>query len=112
MRFDAADQLYVLDDEGGELWALDQEGERWSKRVISSHGTATDNMAMGADGLIYVSNMADNTAFQSWRAQLRRTADAAGQDRLGRRRHISDRAMWTHGVEVVTPALDQDLGLT
>ena len=60
VRFDAADQLYVLDDETGELWALDQNGEHWRKRAIARLATATDNMAMGADGLIYVSNMADN----------------------------------------------------
>ena len=60
VRFDANDQLYVLDDETGELWALDRDGETWRKRFIARHATATDNMAMGADGLIYVSNMADN----------------------------------------------------
>ncbi len=60
VRFDAADQLFALDDETGELWALDREGDGWRKRFITRHGTATDNMAMGADGLIYVSNMADN----------------------------------------------------
>ena len=60
VRFDAADQLYVLDDETGELWALDRDGEHWRKRAIAKLATATDNMAMGADGLIYVSNMADN----------------------------------------------------
>ncbi len=60
VRFDAADQLYVLDDESGELWALDRGGDAWRKRFIAKHATATDNMAMGADGLIYVSNMADN----------------------------------------------------
>ena len=60
VRFDAADQLYVLDDETGELWALDRDGEQWRKRAIAKLATATDNMAIGADGLIYVSNMADN----------------------------------------------------
>lgn len=60
VRFDAADQLYVLDDQSGELWALDRDGDTWRKRFITQHATATDNMAMGADGLIYVSNMADN----------------------------------------------------
>ena len=60
VRFDAADQLYVLDDETGELWALDRDGEHWRKRAIAKLATATDNMAMGTDGLIYVSNMADN----------------------------------------------------
>ncbi len=60
VRFDAADQLYVLDDESGELWALDRDGDTWRKRFIARLATATDNMAMGADGLIYVSNMADN----------------------------------------------------
>ena len=60
VRFDAADQLYVLDDETGELWALDRDSEHWRKRAIAKLATATDNMAMGADGLIYVSNMADN----------------------------------------------------
>ncbi len=60
VRFDAADQLYVLDDESGELWALDRDGDAWRKRFIAKHATATDNMGMGADGLIYVSNMADN----------------------------------------------------
>ncbi len=60
VRFDATDQLYVLDDQSGELWALDRAGDGWRKRFITRHGTATDNMAMGADGLIYVSNMADN----------------------------------------------------
>ena len=60
VRFDAADQLYALDDETGELWALDRDGEHWRKRAIAKLATATDNMAMGTDGLIYVSNMADN----------------------------------------------------
>ena len=60
VRFDADNQLYVLDDETGELWALDRDGDRWSKRAIAKLATATDNMAMGVDGLIYVSNMADN----------------------------------------------------
>ncbi len=60
VRFDADDQLYVLDDERGELWALDSAGDDWRKRFIARHATATDNMAMGSDGLIYVSNMADN----------------------------------------------------
>ncbi len=60
VRFDAADQLYVLDDKSGELWALDRDGDAWHKRFITRHATATDNMAMGTDGLIYVSNMADN----------------------------------------------------
>ncbi len=60
VRFDAADQLYVLDDESGELWALDRDGERWRKRFVAKLATATDNMAMGSDGLIYVSNMCDN----------------------------------------------------
>ena len=60
VRFDAADLLYVLDDESGELWALDRDGEHWRKRFIAKLATATDNMAMGSDGLIYVSNMCDN----------------------------------------------------
>ena len=60
VRFDAADQLYVLDDETGALWALDRDGDRWRKRAVARLASATDNMAMGADGLIYVSNMADN----------------------------------------------------
>ncbi len=60
VRFGANDQLYVLDDETGELWALDRDGDAWRKRFIARHATATDNMAIGADGLIYVSNMADN----------------------------------------------------
>ena len=60
VRFDAADQLYVLDDKSGELWAFDCDGDAWHKRFIAKHATATDNMAMGADGLIYVSNMANN----------------------------------------------------
>ncbi len=60
VRFDAHDQLYVLDDASGELRALDRDGDRWRRRFIARHATATDNIAMGADGLIYVSNMADN----------------------------------------------------
>ena len=60
VRFDAADLLYVLDDQSGELWALDRDGEHWRKRFIAKLATATDNMAMGLDGLIYVSNMCDN----------------------------------------------------
>ena len=64
VRFDAAGQLYVLDDETGELWALDPDGGHhgghWRRRAVARLATATDNMAMGADGLIYVSNMADN----------------------------------------------------
>ena len=60
VRFDSADQLYVLDDESGELWALDRDGAGWGKRAVAKLASATDNMAMHADGLIYVSNMADN----------------------------------------------------
>ncbi len=60
VRFDAADRLYVLDDETGDLWALDRDGGQWRKRAIAKLSTATDNMAMGPDGLIYVSNMADS----------------------------------------------------
>ncbi len=64
VRFDAQDQLYVLDDATGELFALDREGDDWRRRPIARLASATDNMAMGPDGLIYVSNMADNSIHQ------------------------------------------------
>ncbi len=59
VRFDAAEQLYVLDDATGELFALDRAGAGWTRRRVARLATATDNMAIGTDGLIYVSNMAD-----------------------------------------------------
>ena len=61
VRFDAQERLYVLDDAIGELFALDCDGEAWSKRLIIRLATATDNMMPGPDGLIYISNMADGT---------------------------------------------------
>ena len=59
VRFDAGERLYVLDDATGELFTLDLVGGRWERRRIAKLATATDNMAIGPDGLIYVSNMAD-----------------------------------------------------
>lgn len=61
VRFDAQERLYVLDDATGELFALDREGDAWSKRLIVRLISATDNMMPGPDGLLYVSNMADNS---------------------------------------------------
>lgn len=59
VRFDASDRLYVLDDATGELFLVDaHDGD---KKLVVQLATATDNMAMGPDGLIYVSNMADNS---------------------------------------------------
>ena len=60
VKFGADEQLYVLDDATGELFALDRAGARWERRRIAKLATATDNMAIGSDGLIYVSNMADS----------------------------------------------------
>lgn len=59
VRFDASDRLYVLDDATGELFLVDARDG--SKLLVVKLATATDNMAMGPDGLIYVSNMADNS---------------------------------------------------
>ena len=61
VRFDSRDQLYVLDDETGELFALDRVGEDWNSRLVARLASATDNMAIGPNGLVYVSNMVDNS---------------------------------------------------
>ena len=61
VRFDARDRLYVLDDATGELFAVDRRGDRWDRRLVVRLAPSTDNMMPGPDGLIYVSNMADNT---------------------------------------------------
>lgn len=61
VRFDAQERLYVLDDATGELFVLDRQGDACSRRLVTRLASATDNMMPGPDGLIYVSNMADNT---------------------------------------------------
>ena len=61
VRFDSREQLYVLDDGPGRLFALDKLGDGWNRRLIVQLASATDNMAIGSDDLIYVSNMADNS---------------------------------------------------
>ena len=60
VKFGADEQLYVLHEATGELFALDRAGARWERRRIAKLATATDNMAIGSDGLFYVSNMADS----------------------------------------------------
>lgn len=61
VRFDAHDQLYVLDDATGELFALDAVGATYERRSIAKLATATDNVIFGPTGLAYVSNMVDNS---------------------------------------------------
>ena len=61
VRFDARDQLYVLDDATGELFALDPVGGMYERRLIAQLATSTDNVIFGPTGLAYVSNMVDNS---------------------------------------------------
>ena len=61
VRFDAHDQLHVLDDATGELFALDKMGARYKRRLVASLAPSTDNVTFGPSGLAYVSNMADNS---------------------------------------------------
>ena len=61
VRFDARDQLYVLDDGTGELFALDPAGARYDRRSVAKLATSTDNFVFGPTGLAYVSNMVDNS---------------------------------------------------
>lgn len=63
VRFDAQEHLYVLDDATGELFAIDHENGRWSRRLIVRLASATDNFVFGADGRAYVTNMADNSIY-------------------------------------------------
>ena len=64
VRFDANDQLYVLDDATGELFALDRRGTAYQKRAVAQLASATDNVIFGPNGLAYVSNMADNGIYE------------------------------------------------
>jgi sugar lactone lactonase YvrE len=61
VRFDSAEQLYVLDDATGELFALDEQKPLWARRLIARLATGTDNFAVGPSGLLYVSSMVDNS---------------------------------------------------
>ena len=61
VRFDARDQLYVLDDATGELFALDPVGTTYERRSIAKLATSTDNFIFGPIGFAYVSNMVDNS---------------------------------------------------
>lgn len=61
VRFDASDQLYVLDDATGELFALHPAGASYQRRSIARLATSTDNVIFGPTGLAYVSNMVDNS---------------------------------------------------
>ena len=61
VRFDRRDQLYVLDDASGELFALDPAGAKYERRLIAKLATSTDNFIFGPTGLAYVTNMVDNS---------------------------------------------------
>lgn len=61
VRFDRNGRLYVLDDATGELFTLDRDGGHYASRVVARFAPSTDNMTFGPDGLLYVSNMADNS---------------------------------------------------
>ena len=61
VRFDLHDQLYVLDDATGELFALDPAGALYERRLVAHLATSTDNVIFGPTGLAYVSNMVDNS---------------------------------------------------
>ncbi len=63
VRFDLDDNLYVLDDMTGELFAID-EASQWKKRLIVQLPTATDNFVVGSNGLFYVSGMPDNAIYE------------------------------------------------
>ncbi len=60
VRFDLEDHLFVLDDETGEIFAIDEANGKWSKRLIVQLPSATDNMVIGPNGFFYVSGMPDN----------------------------------------------------
>ena len=55
------------------------------------------------------SELAGGAPLQSWRTRPQRDLSAPGQDRFGCGRDIAKGAMRAHGVEVLPPALDQDL---
>ncbi len=60
VRFDLQDRLFVLDDQTGEIFALEETGDKWNRRLIVQLPSATDNMVIGPNGFFYVSNMSDN----------------------------------------------------
>lgn len=60
VRFDLQDRLFVLDDQTGEIFALEETGGNWNRRLIVQLPSATDNMVIGPNGFFYVSNMSDN----------------------------------------------------
>ncbi len=64
VRFDARDQLYVLDAATGELSALDAHGEHYIPRVVARMPTGLDNFMFGANGFAYVTNMVDNAIYE------------------------------------------------
>ncbi len=64
VRFDTAEQLYVLDDATGELFALDEQEGSWTSRVIARLAAGTDNFAVGPGNLLYVSSMVDNSVHE------------------------------------------------
>ncbi|QND44336.1 hypothetical protein HB780_00510 (plasmid) [Rhizobium lusitanum] len=61
VRFDSAEQLYVLDDATGELFALNEQEPLWARRLIVRLATGTDNFAVGPSDRLYVSSMVDNS---------------------------------------------------
>ena len=64
VRFDLEDRLYVLDDMTGEIFALEEADDKWSKRLIVQLPSATDNMVIGPNGFFYVSGMPDNAIYE------------------------------------------------
>ncbi len=60
VRFDLQDRLFVLDDQTGEIFALEEMGGKGNRRLIVQLPSATDNMVIGSNGFFYVSNMSDN----------------------------------------------------
>ena len=64
VRFDREDNLFVLDDMTGEIFALEEANGTWNKRLIVQLPSATDNMVVGPNGFFYVSGMPDNAIYE------------------------------------------------
>ncbi len=64
VRFDVEDNLFVLDDMTGEIFALEEANGKWNKRLIVQLPSATDNMVIGPNGFFYVSGMPDNAIYE------------------------------------------------
>ena len=64
VRFDKKDRLFVLDDRTGELFAMEEAADAWTRRLVARLPSATDNMVVGPNGLFYVSGMPDNAIYE------------------------------------------------